>query len=78
MDERVSRRGVFRKVLSGGVDAVMRILKEDSAPSVSHLHSDGAMSPEQAGHLLRTRKTNKTNFGIHFRSPLKCESSEKA
>ena len=77
MDERVSRRGVFRKILCNSVDVLTRILKEDSPPSVSHLHSDADMSPEQAGHLLRTRKTTKNNSGIHFRSHQECESSSK-
>jgi len=75
MDERVSRRGVFRKFVSAGVDAVRCFLKEDSVSNLSNLHSDAAMSPDQAGHLLRTRKTTKNNSGIHFRSYLECESS---
>lgn len=78
MDKRVSRRSVFKKVLSDGVDAMVRILKEDSVSSTPHLHSDAPMSPDQAGHLLRTRKTTKNNSGIHFCSPQKCESSEQA
>jgi hypothetical protein len=78
MDERVSRRGVFKKVLSGGVDVLTRFLKDNSPPSVSHLNSDAPMSPDQAGHLLRTRKTTKNTSGIHFCSHQKCESPEKA
>ena len=75
MDERVSRRGAFRKFLSNGVDAVMYIFKEDSASTLSNLHSDAAMSPDQAGHLLRTRKTTKNNSRIHFRNRRECEPS---
>jgi hypothetical protein len=77
MDERVSRRGVFRKILCNSVDVLTRILKEDSPPSVSNLNPDADMSPDQAGHLLRTRKTTKNNSGIHFRSHQECESSSK-
>ena len=78
MDESVSRRGVFRKFLSGGVDAVVRIFKEDPLPDASELHSDAVMSPEQAGHLLRFRKTTKSNSGLHLHRHSKREPSVKA
>ena len=76
MDERVSRRGLFRKLLTDSVDALGRILSDavhSSGPASPH-HS---LTPEEAGHMLRFRKTMKKGFHIDTVYPQKsgCESN---
>lgn len=56
MDERVSRRGIFQQLFINGVDAVGGLLSETGQPE---------LTPDEAGHLLRSRKTGKKDMQFH-------------
>lgn len=75
MDKRVTRRGVFKKMLSNGIDVVTRTLSANGAEGASRGHDDTPLTAEQAGRLLRSRKTSKTISGLNLQDPSKQDSA---
>jgi len=73
MNERVSRRFVFREILSNGIDAFTHILRGNHTKVKTSLNTDPTMTPDQAGHLLRNRKTSKKHSLLNYCGHSECD-----
>lgn len=69
MDERVNRRMALKKVLSSGVNMFSRIFETGSDNDNTVTDTDTFISPDQAGHMLRNRKTSKNSPALNLTRP---------